>query len=44
MEGRDLTAVMGTLGVDGARTRTNHVMETEKVPAPLLGLVEYPRL
>jgi hypothetical protein len=31
VEGRDLTAVMGTLGVDGARTTTNHVMETEKV-------------
>ncbi len=27
----DLTAVMGTLGVDGCRTATNHVMETERV-------------
>lgn len=31
VEGRDLTAVMGTLGVDGCRTTTNHVMETERV-------------
>lgn len=31
MEGRDLTAVMGTLGVVGAATTTNHIMEVEKV-------------
>ncbi|EIE19808.1 beta and beta-prime subunits of DNA dependent RNA-polymerase [Coccomyxa subellipsoidea C-169] len=31
VEGMDLTAVMGTLGVDGCRTATNHVMETERV-------------
>ena len=29
--GRDLTAVMGTLGVVGSRTTTNHIMEAEKV-------------
>ena len=31
VEGRDLTAVMGTLGVVGSHTTTNHVMEVEKV-------------
>lgn len=31
VEGRDLTAVMGTLGVVGSRTTTNHIMEAEKV-------------
>ncbi len=31
MEGRDLTAVMGTLGVVGSHTTTNHIMEVEKV-------------
>lgn len=31
VEGQNLTAVMGTLGVDGCRTTTNHVMESEKV-------------
>ncbi|CAL8471480.1 g11022 [Coccomyxa elongata] len=31
VEGQDLTAVMGTLGVDGCHTASNHVMETERV-------------
>ena len=31
VEGRDLTAVMGTLGVVGSHTTTNHIMEVEKV-------------
>ena len=31
VEGRNLTAVMGTLGVVGSRTTTNHIMEVEKV-------------
>ncbi len=31
VEGRDLTAVMGTLGVVGAQTTTNHIMEVERV-------------
>ena len=31
VEGRDLAAVMGTPGVDGAATTTNHVMEVERV-------------
>ena len=31
VEGRDLTAVMGTLGVVGTQTTTNHIMEVERV-------------